>query len=196
MLCITEQEWDKASNEGSDFAMTADPKQPLKAMTSCPYQRNTLLCAAWATGFWSTMGGRYHRMLGYAEDPTPESAMEKMPPAQVRLDIDASLPSGAIQILRERERQLFNEGYSAHHDDLYGKDELTRAAGCYLQATSSKHPCQSPWPFHWRYWKPSDDRRRNLVKAGALIAAEIDRRDREEAAGLEPGTGHLKARGA
>jgi hypothetical protein len=37
------------------------------------------------------------------------------------------------------------------------------------------------WPKEWNvdWWKPSDDPIRNLVKAGALIAAEIDRLQRK-----------------
>ena len=35
-------------------------------------------------------------------------------------------------------------------------------------------PCWD-WPWAKKWWKPSDDPVRNLVKAGALIAAEIDR---------------------
>lgn len=31
------------------------------------------------------------------------------------------------------------------------------------------------WPWDYKWWKPSDDPIKNLVKAGALIAAEIDR---------------------
>ena len=31
------------------------------------------------------------------------------------------------------------------------------------------------WPWDHEFWKPSEDQIRNLVKAGALIAAEIDR---------------------
>jgi hypothetical protein len=34
------------------------------------------------------------------------------------------------------------------------------------------------WPWDKEWWKPSDDPTRNLVKAGALIAAEIDRLQR------------------
>lgn len=37
----------------------------------------------------------------------------------------------------------------------------------------------SDWPWHSSWWKPSDDPIRNLVKAGALIAAEIDRLQRQ-----------------
>jgi hypothetical protein len=34
------------------------------------------------------------------------------------------------------------------------------------------------WPWDQDWWKPSPDPIRNLVKAGALIAAEIDRLQR------------------
>lgn len=35
------------------------------------------------------------------------------------------------------------------------------------------------WPFSQEWWKPTpDDRIRELAKAGALIAAEIDRLQR------------------
>jgi hypothetical protein len=36
----------------------------------------------------------------------------------------------------------------------------------------------SSWPWDYDWWKPSDDPIRNLTKAGALIAAEIDRLNR------------------
>jgi hypothetical protein len=35
------------------------------------------------------------------------------------------------------------------------------------------------WPWDQEWWKPSDDPIRNLAKAGALIAAEIDRLQRK-----------------
>ena len=79
MLCITPQDWDKAHEEGSDFATTADPKQPLKALKSCPHRRDSLEAAAWCGGFWCTMAGRYHKALGYPEDKTTEAEMDDMP---------------------------------------------------------------------------------------------------------------------
>lgn len=36
----------------------------------------------------------------------------------------------------------------------------------------------APWPWDADAWKPTQDPIRQLVKAGALIAAEIDRRQR------------------
>jgi hypothetical protein len=59
---------------------------------------------------------------------------------------------------------------------------LAQVAVHYVRQTID--PClvgiPRPWPPSWSYnwWKPSDDPIRNLVKAGALIAAEIDRLQR------------------
>lgn len=114
-----------------------------------------------------------------------------------------SVPGGALaDIAAERQRQMDVEGWSAEHDDEYTMGELPRAAGWYAlnaiyragpecigdvsdpECEASKlfaprHGCgayQWPWPMEW--WKPSPNVRRDLVKAGALIAAEIDRLDR------------------
>lgn len=97
--------------------------------------------------------------------------------------------SGVQQIADERQRQITNECWSAEHDDQHRFGELWQAAQAYLNAidyfTDPPHARTErpsyPWPFESRLWKPSLDNRKNLVKAGALIAAEIDRLDRLEA---------------
>lgn len=73
--------------------------------------------------------------------------------------------------LAERQRQLDAEGWTPAHDDQYRNDELTRAAMCYLLGNPGS------WPWEYRWWKPAD-RRRNLIKAAALIIADIERLDR------------------
>lgn len=82
-------------------------------------------------------------------------------------------------IAAERQRQKSVEGWTPEHDDKYHGEELRLAALCYMRAETITQtgvvPASWPWPAHW--WKPTNDRR-NLVKAGALIAAEIDRMDR------------------
>lgn len=90
--------------------------------------------------------------------------------------------SNAIEdISDERLRQLEVEGFSTEHDDLHADGELAAAAACYALAAAGVDdefgdlPEHWPWHFHW--WKP-DDPRRMLVKAGALIVAEIERLDR------------------
>jgi len=93
---------------------------------------------------------------------------------------------GAKLIAVERDRQILDEGWEAAHDDGHEDYQLARAAACYISAASRKRYSHTYIPFRWhwedRFWKPTD-RVRDLVKAGALIAAEIDRLLREQAAG-------------
>lgn len=80
-------------------------------------------------------------------------------------------PSVGVQaITAERRRQIEIEGWTPEHDAKYVDDELARAAACY--ALGKRPPGMWPWEDKW--WKP-EDATRNLEKAGALIAAEIDR---------------------
>lgn len=87
--------------------------------------------------------------------------------------------SGTQLIEEERQRQISQEGWTPEHDDTLTYDELALAAACYAMPTEYRglivDGC-SPWPWSTNWWKPTpDDRIRELVKAGALIAAEIDR---------------------
>lgn len=95
---------------------------------------------------------------------------------------------GVLLIKRERDRQWFQEGWDPAHDAVHTNGELVAAAICYaeagrgfdleISARDGKWPMLWPWEPSW--WKPSDDLVRNLVKAGALIAAEIDRVQRAD----------------
>lgn len=88
-----------------------------------------------------------------------------------------NIVTGAKLIAAERRRQIHEEGWLQSHDAEHDKGELLSAAGCYLYFGFSevKKPPRT-WPWEVRWWKPSTDRTRTLVKVGALIAAEIDRR--------------------
>jgi hypothetical protein len=94
--------------------------------------------------------------------------------------------SGAESIALERHRQVTKEGWTPAHDDGHDEGELAFAAACYaLEANagsnlfdrSRQDALRELWPFNAHWWKPKD-RRSDLVRAGALIAAEIDRLDR------------------
>lgn len=90
-------------------------------------------------------------------------------------------PGGISRILSERERQQTEEGFTADHDMQHIDGALIAAAECYL--LQARDPMlvwpagNSPmgWPWSAEDWKPSNEPIRNLEKAGALIAAEIDR---------------------
>jgi hypothetical protein len=99
-------------------------------------------------------------------------------------------------VLAERQRQIGVEGWTPEHDDEHDGGEMAQAAACYAMGKAelrSTHRLSSQpnpatgihrlWPWDIDWWRPSD-RRRNLVKAGALILAEIERLDRASALSL------------
>lgn len=87
------------------------------------------------------------------------------------------------EIAAERRRQVEVEGWTAEHDDEHDDGSLSMAAACYAGARARRAHGASDtprlWPESWsaRWWKPKD-RRRDLIRAGALIVAEIERLDR------------------
>ena len=93
------------------------------------------------------------------------------------------MKSGIERIAEERQRQIEQEGWTFDHDDEYENYELTSAACCYAQfgyggPYSHRNSIPPNWPWANKWWKPELDPIRNLEKAGALIAAEIDRLNR------------------
>lgn len=106
-------------------------------------------------------------------------------------------PTALDDIAAERRRQVEQEGWTPAHDDMMHDDgDLARAAATYAlaaaadradravldqfgDASGTPHNIMQLWPWHKRWWKPKS-RRRDLVKAGALILAEIERLDRAD----------------
>lgn len=100
------------------------------------------------------------------------------------------------EIAKERQRQISKEGWTLEHDDEHTDGSLADAAACYAATTRpfkaeefagvGYKPYTSYsdlWPKSWadHWWKQKGNRRRNLVKAAALIVAEIERLDRAAA---------------
>lgn len=91
--------------------------------------------------------------------------------------------TGVELIAAERARQLADEGWTAEHDKVHSEGEIAFAAAAYAIPEECRdydirngEGVPFPWPWDAEWWKPSpDDRVRELAKAGALIAAEIDR---------------------
>ena len=94
--------------------------------------------------------------------------------------------NGVERIAAERKRQIEEEGFTAEHDDKWNCGELASAAACYVITEDRRYKvgrlADTMWVLSGDWWKPSPDNRiRELEKAGALIAAEIDRLIRLEA---------------
>lgn len=91
------------------------------------------------------------------------------------------MKTGVELIAIERKRQVEELGFDYTHDALYANEQLVQAG-----ATYALRPGLVPinyeydgkpilWPWSKDFWKPTpEDRIKELTKAGALIAAQID----------------------
>jgi hypothetical protein len=92
------------------------------------------------------------------------------------------------EITEERIRQRAKEGWTLEHDDEHTDGEMALAAASYaINAACHANPNQTAfepdemWPWDLGCWKPKGARR-DLIRAAALIVAEIERLDRATAA--------------
>ena len=97
--------------------------------------------------------------------------------------------AGIEAFARERKRQIEKEGFTPKYDMQHSPEELVNAAICYATHPSARRFKQYPrykdsividhifvpalWPWDSSQWKPST-RKRDLEKAGALLAAAYD----------------------
>lgn len=107
--------------------------------------------------------------------------------------IDTGPSRAARDVLKERFRQVTEEGWTAEHDDQHIKGELAGAAATYALGTARYRGLKIGWffdainvmwPFETKWFKPKGGRV-DLVKAAALLIAEIERLDRAEARAAE-----------
>lgn len=110
------------------------------------------------------------------------------PPAERRVPMN-----GVEMIAAERRRQVEAEGWTPAHDDGHTAGELAIAAACYAHPAPRPLNVKLMWPWDREWWKPAVPgdrvgshteytpeeiraaRIKDLRRAGALIAAEIDR---------------------
>jgi len=93
--------------------------------------------------------------------------------------------SGIERIAAERQRQIVEEHRLPEDDARHESGEMARAAALYAMPATKRRGTSMKfwklWPWDKKWWKPTPDNRiRELEKAGALIAAEIDRLERIE----------------
>lgn len=86
-----------------------------------------------------------------------------------------NLSPAAADVLAERQRQINVKSWTLEHDDTYTCGELAAAAISYIEPAEA----ENYWPVDWHdgSFRPSDERR-NIVKATALLLAELERLDR------------------
>lgn len=140
-----------------------------------PWDSDDCLILIWLEGCERLTAGD---LLYAAPQPTPVAP------------VPGTITDAARDVLAERKRQVEAEGWSPEHDDEHRGGSLAMAAACYaahdhlpaeMRSFGNRDLGRVPelWPRSWDYtWFKPKDRRRDLVKAGALILAEIERLDR------------------
>lgn len=84
--------------------------------------------------------------------------------------------NGVEHIQKEREKQITKHGYTPEHDSGYKSNQLLFGALAYLNAAIyGRGVGEEDWPFDMKYFKGGTNFVEDLSKAGAFIAAEIDR---------------------
>lgn len=134
-------------------------------------------------------------LLGLAKLADNQEMKGDLERLAARFSMPRRAADGAELIAAERARQVSEEGWTPEHDDQYGDEplpdgdgeyvysSLIRAAVCYAAPFNGLREPPPSWPWDESWWKCDPDPIRNLAKAGALIAAEIDRLQRAEDGG-------------
>lgn len=158
------------------------------ASSAIHYDRTENLLDSWnqrSSGVDAVLA-ELEQVLDYKAECQNHCARLEAELAEARATLQAYEASpGVVAIARERRRQIVVEGWTDEHDAGHSAGELELAASCYaelaavqLQApdlakcAGQRPPANWPWEPHW--WKPSTPAR-NLERAGALIAAALDR---------------------
>lgn len=142
----------------------------------------TFVEAPGITFFLITKGKEGYRVSG----PFVPASAENDPPFEEPEQAMAKARdymTASLLVFLERSRQIVKEGHTPARDERHRKNELLLAAESYVSVITS--PDDEPlrggkprphfdWPWPAKQWKPSDEPIRNLVKAAALIHAQID----------------------
>lgn len=122
---------------------------------------------------------------GFETKSTSLAPVGPSAPSQQGYDRYQHAESIGEEILIERGRQIQVEGYTPEQDDsAYAHGELAWAAAAYSVCAGSEISfpgqgkyCPNVWPWNRQWFKPATARRM-LIKAAALIVAQIEQIDR------------------
>ena len=170
------------------LAIFADSQRdPWSTMQSAPKDRWIIVYAPGGDlGLDDIVGPcLWHEDAGFCVDELRQPAMWREMPLGPSA-YDDSISSAARDVFAERQRQISAESRTTEHDDAHDNGELAMAAAAYAWS-SAMHGDATPfmvgwnqlWPWEYEEFKPKTPRE-NLVRAGALIVAEIERIDRQE----------------
>ena len=89
-------------------------------------------------------------------------------------------------VIKERIRQVEEEGWDAEHDEQHSPADLARAAATYLLPEKYRGNTVLDvsiwkwiWPFENKWWKPKDEFQ-DLLRGAALALAALDRKLKDQ----------------
>ncbi|RYF36192.1 MAG: hypothetical protein EOO21_02525, partial [Comamonadaceae bacterium] len=115
-----------------------------------------------------------------------------------RARADDVITRAVLDVLTERRRQITEEGWHPAQDDEHDNGAMALAAAAYaIRGSKDSHGALQKMAFDvWRWtgwssqwWKPRG-KRHNLVRAAALLIAEIERLDRAESTAENASAAH------
>lgn len=128
------------------------------------------------------MSNTDHQSAAVCPEAANRQAVTDPSPVQRPGDLLAWGSQAVLDVAAERRRQIEGEGWEPEHDDEHTHGELVQAAadlcldGTDFRVVDPDGDRMIGWGLTERH---HSDRRRQLVIAGALILAEIERLDRK-----------------
>jgi hypothetical protein len=182
------------------------PMHPSHPYRACPHHVSPSTAIEPIREPWTESDQTHLDHLSRCNDPAwmgevAERASKAIAALRAQLAEASRDRDGVRLIAAERARQEAEEGWTAEHDDTHTQGEMAIAAACYAWPSPRPLFVKQAWPWDREWWKPAipgerigfpeehsaDEiaaaRIKDLVRAGALIAAEIDRLSRA----LSPG---------
>jgi hypothetical protein len=84
------------------------------------------------------------------------------------------------EVLNERRRQIEVKGFTVEHDRQHDEGELAEAAAAYALYAAHIPGAKDFWPWQYHSFR-SGTEREALIKAAALLVADIERIDAKDA---------------
>lgn len=87
----------------------------------------------------------------------------------------------AINLIKEERQRQLSLGYTRSQDDMYVKNAMAEAAAVYLLQCSNLIVAEKlQKELNWDISPSNINYKRNLIKGGALVVAELERLIRSE----------------
>lgn len=176
------RESDAAHPPVSPTESASRPVEQERALPTTPDLHAAIMNLPSNHGDWSGTNGNMAYKTGHRD---ARHAAAELVAARALPEEAARLTDACRDVLAERQRQVEAEGWTPEHDDQHDSGAMAIAGACYalwdakgLQVQTVNVGNLWQWTGWGASWFKPKDKRRNRVRAAALLLAEIERDDR------------------